>query len=74
MWADILPIRSMLDIQYHVSSKDQLSWRFYCCFEVKFFYFLDILFIGSMVDMNICLYQRLIVLEAFVIWYCMMLL
>jgi hypothetical protein len=41
--------------QLIVSSKDQFSWRLCCCFEVKFFYFLDILFICSMVDMNMSL-------------------
>jgi hypothetical protein len=35
---------------YHVFSKDQLSWRFFLLsYEVKFFYFLDILPIFYMV-------------------------
>jgi hypothetical protein len=25
--ADVFPVRSVLDIEYHVSTKNQLSWR-----------------------------------------------
>jgi hypothetical protein len=53
---------------YHVSFKDQFPWRLCCCFEVKFFYFLDILFICSMVDMNMSL-PKINCPGDFVIWY-----
>jgi hypothetical protein len=29
--ADVLPVRNLSDIEYHVSSKDQLSWRLLQC-------------------------------------------
>ncbi len=63
---DILPTFCMVYIQ-HISTKDQLSWRL-CFYEVNSSYFLDILFICSMVDMNMSL-PKINCLGEVVIWY-----
>jgi hypothetical protein len=63
---DILPTFCMVYIQ-HISTKDQMSWRL-CFYEVSSFTFW--IYFSFVVWWTwICLYQRLIVLETFVIWY-----